>query len=67
MATLGAEESGCCGEVAIVWGGGVGVSYDKFFLGGTTCLLCYFLLVVSHNVKPIINNIQRDKIHTQKT
>ena len=44
MATLGAEESGRCGEVAIVGGGGgVGVSSDKLLLGGTTCLLCYFL------------------------
>ena len=44
------------------------MSYDKFFLGEYNKVFCgTFLLTVSHNVIPIINNIQRDKMHTKKT
>ena len=39
--------------------GELGLSCDKFLLESTD----KFMLTASHNVNPVINNIQRDKIH----
>ena len=39
------------------------VSYDNFFQGVQQGYFATFLLTVSHDVIPIINNIQRDKTH----
>ena len=39
------------------------MSYEKFIKGVEHRLWCKFILSASHNVNPIINNIQRDKIH----
>ena len=38
-------------------------SYHNFFQGVQQGYCATFLLTVSHDVIPIINNIQRDKIH----
>ena len=44
-----------------LWRGGhygeVGVKYDTFFSGSTTCLLCQ--VHVAYNGNPILNNIYR--------
>ena len=37
----------------------LGLSRDKFPFGNTA----KFMLTASHNVNPVINNTQRDKIH----
>ena len=46
--------------------GEMGLSYDKFIKGVQHRLLCKFILTASHDVNPIINNIQRDKVHKKR-
>ena len=63
MATLGIEELGCWGEVAIMGGGGGGwvrAAYDTcFFLQGVQqVFFTNFMLTVAYNGNPtIFNNI----------
>ena len=65
-ATLGTEESGRCGEMAVMgrWGEGCNMTpavLFSFFLGGgggwsTTCLFSRSMLTVPYNGNPIIND-----------
>ena len=56
-ATLRTEESGHCGDVAVM--GRKGCYMSNIFLGSTTCFFCAkFILNVSHNHgNPIIRNV----------
>ena len=58
-APLGTEESGRCGEVAVL--GREGCYMANFFQGVQHVYGAKFVLTVSHNVNPIINNVQRDQ------
>lgn len=61
-ATLGTEESGCYGEVAVSAGGGVGVGGREY---NTFIVYCakYMLTVFHNGNNPVITEIiSRDKV-----